>query len=165
MNILDKTQFLIEKKRLTLRPTYNVKDENGTLLGCFKAQMLKPNYWFEGTDGNLLGQVRSVGHRYEVYDAQQQLRATIRPASGKRWKSPWVIEDPDGRLLGKIKQSSRFLREYQILGQDGSIIAEIHLIVKAPFLPGGKTPSCRINILSKGLDPYLILCMFSFAHD
>jgi uncharacterized protein YxjI len=137
-NILDKTKFLIEKRRLTPRPTYNVKDENGTLLGYYKAQMLKPDYWFEGIDGTRLGEVRSVGKRYEVYDTQNQLKATIRPASGQRWKSPWLIEDSEGRHLGEIKQTSRFLREYQILGQDGNAIAEIHPIINLPFYQAEK---------------------------
>ena len=125
--------------------------------------MLKPDYWFEGIDGTRLGEVRSVGSKYGVYDTQNQLKATVRPASGQRWKSPWLIEDLEGRQLGEIKQSSRFLREYRILGQHGKPIAEIHPVIKAPFLPGGKTPSYRIDILCKGLNPYLILCMFSFA--
>lgn len=122
--------------------------------------MLKPDYWFEGIDGTRLGEVRS---KYGVYDAQNQLKATVRPASGQRWKSPWLIEDSEGRRLGEIQQSSRFLREYEVLGQDGKVIAAIHPIIKAPFLPGGKTPSYQIDILCRGLDPHLILCMFSFA--
>ncbi len=78
---------------------------------------------------------------------------------------PWRIEAPEGRQLAEIKQSSKFLREYQILAPDRSIIAEIHPIIKIPILPGGKYPSYRIDILRQGLDPFLILSLFPFASD
>ena len=96
--------------------------------------MLKPDYWFEGIDGTRLGEVRSAGKGYRVYDTQNQLKATVRPASGQRWKSPWLIEDSEGRQLGEIKQSSRFLREYHVLGQDGKFIAMIHPIISLSLL-------------------------------
>ena len=156
MNLFDEPQYLIEKKRATLRPTYNVKDMTGKVLGYYKGQMLKPNYWFEGTDGTRIGEIRSKRMKYEIYDAQNQPQAIVRPALGNKWKPPWLIEDSEGHPLAEIKQSSKFLREYQILSPDGSIMATITPIIKM-------RPSYRIDIYRQGLAPMLILSLFAFA--
>lgn len=155
--MFDKTQYVIEKKLWTLRETYNVKDANGNLIGYVKSHILRPISWFEGTDGTRIGEICSKRMKYEIYDAQKQPQAVIRPASRKKWKSPWLIEDPEGQQLAEIQQSSKFLREYQVLAPDGGVIAKIHPIIRAPFLPRGKTPSYRIQILRQDLDPLLIL--------
>ena len=148
MNMFNETQYIIEKKRATLRSTYNIKDGNGNIVGYVKGQMLKPNYRFEDVDGTGLGEVRAVKNRHEVYDAQNRLQATIKPASGQRWKSPWRIVDSKDQLLAEIEQTSKFLRgKYQILAPDKSVITQMHLIVKSPFLPGGRSPSYRLEIL------------------
>lgn len=70
-----------------VRDAYNVKDAYGNLLGYVKKQRLKSNFWFEGTDGTRMGEIRSSKKGYEVYDAQNQLRATLiqkQPSPGKR---------------------------------------------------------------------------------
>lgn len=95
-----KTQYLIEEKRSFvpgLRETYEVKDINGNLLGYVKKQRVGDNFWFEGTDGTRMGEIRYAGaHRYEVYDAQNQLRGTIRPCARsaseqRRWRLGFVL--------------------------------------------------------------------------
>jgi len=85
LNMFHKTQYVIE---MTLggrlvplsKDTYSIKDTHGNLLGYAKKQRLKlwPKFWFEGTDGTRLGEIRSSKKRYEVYDAQNQLQATIK---------------------------------------------------------------------------------------
>ena len=156
MNLFGEPQYLIEKKRATLRPTYKVRDINGRILGYYKGQMLKSNYWFDGTDGTRIGEIRSKRMKYEIYDVQNQLQATISPASGNKWKPPWLIEDSERHQLAEIKQSSKFLREYQILAPNGSIIAAITPIIRM-------RPSYRIDIFCQGLEPMLILSLFAFA--
>jgi len=81
--MLDKRQYVIEKTlRSTFleaaRDTYNVEDAYGNLLGYIKKQRLRLNFWFEGTDGTRMGEIRSSREGCEVYDAQNQLRATIK---------------------------------------------------------------------------------------
>lgn len=66
IDVFDKTQYLIEKKRVALRWTLNVKGVSGILLGYVKGQRLKPNYWFEDVEGTRLGEIRGAEH-YEVY--------------------------------------------------------------------------------------------------
>ena len=94
--MFDKTQYVIE---MTLgssffepvRDTYSVKDAYGNLLGYAKKQRLKlwPKFWFEGTDGTRMGEIRSSKKRIEVYDAQNRLQATIKekPRSPSKKKS------------------------------------------------------------------------------
>lgn len=85
--MFDKMQYVIEETRSYIpghRETYKVKDINGDLLGYAKWQRLRDNFWFEGTNGTRLCDIRAKGgkirvDRYEVYDAQNQLRGTIRP--------------------------------------------------------------------------------------
>ena len=66
IDVFGKTQYLIEKKRVALRWTLNVKDVNGNLLGYVKGQRLKPNYWFEDVEGTRLSEIRGA-ENYEVY--------------------------------------------------------------------------------------------------
>ena len=163
MNMFNENQYLIERKRATLRPTYNIKDTNGNLLGYAKGQILKLDYRLEDSDGTCLGEVRWIKNRYEIYDAQNRIQATIKSASGQIRKSPWRIENSEGRQLAEIEQTSKFLRgEYAILASDKSVIALTHLVVKIPFLPGGKTPSYRLEILRQNLDPIVILSLLFF---
>jgi hypothetical protein len=63
-----------------LRDVYNVKDGYGNLLGYVKKQRLKiwPKFWFEGMDGTRLGEIHSSKKGDEIYDVQNQLRATIK---------------------------------------------------------------------------------------
>jgi hypothetical protein len=96
--MFDKTQYVIEPKitssflrfisplaSLALRETYNIKDKNGNLLGYAKKKRLsfKPKFWFEGKDGTHHGEIRK-NHGYEIYDAQNRLRATIKMAPTKK---------------------------------------------------------------------------------
>jgi len=82
--MFDRTQYVIE---MTLggrlvpfsRDTYSVMDTHGNLLGYAKKQRLKlwPRFWFEGTDETRMGEFRLSKNGCEVYDAQDQLQATI----------------------------------------------------------------------------------------
>lgn len=63
-------------------------------------------------------------------------------------------------MLAEVQQSSKLVKEYEVLAPDGSVIAQLHLIARVPFLPGGKTPSYRVEILRQNLDPRLILSLF-----
>jgi uncharacterized protein YxjI len=107
--LLHETQYVVEKKLRTLRPTYNVKDANGNLVGYIKSHVFKPISWFEGTDGTRLAEIRSKRMKYEIYDANNQPKAIVKPASGNRWKSPWLIEDSEGQRLAEVQQSSKLL--------------------------------------------------------
>ncbi len=91
LSMFDKTEYVIEMKLGSaflepVRDTYNVKDAYGNLLGYAKKQRLKlwPKFWFEGTDGTRMGEIRSSKKGYGVYDAQNQLRATIREKQKQR---------------------------------------------------------------------------------
>jgi len=161
--LFHETQYVVEKKLRTLRPTYAVKDANGNLVGYVKSHVFRPISWFEGTDGPRLGEIRSKRMKYEMYDATNQPKAVVKPASGNRWKSPWLIEDPEDQPLAKVQQSSKLLKEYGVLAPDGTALAQLHLIARAPFLPRGKTPSYRVEILQQNLDPLLILSLFFFS--
>jgi uncharacterized protein YxjI len=129
--MFNETRYVVEKKRVVLRPTYQVKDVNGNLLGYVKGQRLKPNYWFEDVDGTRLDEIRGAEH-YEVYDVQNRLRGIIKRETTRGWREQltegpiWQIEDDEGQLLAEVKQSGMFLAEYQILAPDGDIIAQIH---------------------------------------
>lgn len=150
--MFDKTRYVIERKRLALRDIYGVKDVSGNLLGYVKKEKLRSNFWFEGTDGTRLGEVREVSRRkilldrYEVYDAQNRLRAIIKPKE-------WRIEDSEGRKLAMAKQSSKFFAEYQILAPDGGVIAQIR---KKRGLAAFRD-SYSIDISRQGFNPFLIL--------
>lgn len=94
--MFNKTQYVVERKQLAAflpfaKDTYNVKDVRGNLLGCFKKQRRifgEGEFWIEGTDGTRLGEIRVSRKRHrEVYDAQRQLRATIRMAPTRRGES------------------------------------------------------------------------------
>ena len=78
--MFDRRQYAIKEKTSYvpgLRETYEVKDVNGNLLGYVKKHRIRDNFWFEGTDGTRMGEIRYAGaHRYEVYDAQNQLQGT-----------------------------------------------------------------------------------------
>ena len=91
LSMFDKTQYVIEMtmgSRLVpfSRDTYSVKDTHGNLLCYAKKQRLKlwSKFWFEGTDGTRMGEIRSSKKGDEVYDAQNQLQATIK----KKPRSP-----------------------------------------------------------------------------
>jgi hypothetical protein len=101
IDVFGKTQYLLEKRRVALRWTLNVKDVNGNLLGYVKGQRLKPNYWFQSVEGTRLGEIRGA-ERYEVYDAQNRLRGAIKREKTRGWKEQltegpkWQIQDPEG---------------------------------------------------------------------
>lgn len=92
--MFDRTQYAIEEKTSYVpgrRETYEVKDVSGNLLGYAKKQRLRDNLWYEGTDGTRMGEIRYAGaHRYEVYDAQDQLLGTmtevVRASEKRRWR-------------------------------------------------------------------------------
>ncbi len=94
--MFSKTQYVIEMKLGSAffgpaRDAYNVKDAYGNLLGYVKRQRFKNNFWFEGTDGTHMGEIRSSKKGYEVYDAQNQHRTTLiqkPPPPGKR---KWLL--------------------------------------------------------------------------
>ena len=150
--MFNRTQYVVEKTLLTLLGlgrTYRVKDVNGNLLGYIKMAWWKEKFWFEGMNGTYQGEIRyenSFGP-YEVYDAQNQLRATIEWAGGLGLRSDkWRMKDPQGQQLAIAE--SDFLRfNYRILAPDGSTIAQIHK----------KLSSYRIDIPRQGFDPLLIL--------
>jgi uncharacterized protein YxjI len=152
--VFDRAQYVIEKKLVTVRDTYGVKDVNGNLLGYIKKQILisfRPKFWFEGPDGTRQGEIRYgklASGKYEVYDAQNQLRATVEWAGGLRRK--WRMEDPQGQQLA-IAEGDFMGRNYQILAPDGSAIAQIHK--KWMSIRG----SYCIDISRQGFDPFLIL--------
>lgn len=161
IEVFGKTQYLIEKKRVALRWTLNVRDVNGNLLGYVRGQRLKPNYWFEDVEGTRLGEIRGAEH-YEVYDAQNRLRGAIKREKTRGLRElltegpKWQIEDPEGQLLAEVKQSGTFTADYQILAPDGGVIAQIHkerglrqLIRLAD--------AYRIEISRHGIDTVLIL--------
>ena len=160
--MFDKTKYVIEtsitERLRALRETYGVKDANGNLLGYIKEERLGINCWFEGMDGTRLGEIR-VADGYEVYDAQNMLRGIIKREKprGLFSKPSWLIEDHEGHLLAEAKEIGRFVAKYQILAPDGGVFAEINPIVRIPFLPGGSSPSFRIDVTRQGLDPILIL--------
>ena len=163
--MLNRSQYVIQetlKSRITLTETYSVKDVNGYLLGYVKNRKLKSNFWFEGADGTHLGEVRCFSRRklwvdrYEVYDAQNRLLATIRSAKSKGWTSDWWINDPQDQQLAKGKQPSKFLDKYQILTPDGRVLAKIYR--KGDLLLRN---SYKIAIKRQRLDPLLII---SYAH-
>jgi len=84
LSMFDKTQYVIEMttgSRLVpfSRDTYSVKDTHGNLLCYAKKQRLKlwSKFWFKGTDGTRMGEIHSSKKGIEVYDAKNQLQATI----------------------------------------------------------------------------------------
>jgi len=135
--MFDKTQYVIEQKLVALRDTYGVKDTNGNLLGYVKGQaslsvgpLERTKYWFEGTDGTRQGEIRrkALGETYEVYDAKNQLHATIKLGGTSRFvfgTPEWRMEDPEGKQLARGK-GDLMGHNYQILAPDGSVIAQIH---------------------------------------
>lgn len=148
-------QYVIEKKLVTVRNTYSIKDVNGNLLGYIKKQFLgsiRAKFWFEGPDGTRQGEIRygKLGSgKYEVYDAQNQLRATVEWAGGLR-STKWRMEDPQGQQLA-IAEGGIMGRNYQILAPDGSAIAQIYkkwISIKGSYC---------IDISHQGFDPFLIL--------
>lgn len=92
LSMFDKMQYIVERKRLAailgfVRHTFDVKDVNGNLLGCFKRQRRffgGGEFWIEDTDGRRLGEIRAQKIGYTVYDAQNQLQGTIRTDPTKR---------------------------------------------------------------------------------
>lgn len=98
--MFDRRQYALEEKTSLVpgfRETYEVKDISGSLLlGYAKKQRGRRNFWFEETDGTRTGEIRYVGaHTYEVYDAQNQLRGTmrqvVRASEKRRWRRVYVI--------------------------------------------------------------------------
>lgn len=98
--MFDRMQYAIEEKTSYVpgrRETYEVKDISGNLLlGYVKKQRGRGNFWFEGTDGTRMGEIRYVGaHTYTVYDAQNQLRGTMRPvvraSEERRWRRGLIL--------------------------------------------------------------------------
>jgi len=156
--MFDKTQYVIEQKLVAFKDTYGVKDANGNLLGYVKKQMLSlgPKFWFEGTDGSRLGEIRGgmlLREKFEVYDAQNQLRATIKTGGTGRFvfgTPGWLMVDPAGQQLARAKGD--FIgHNYQILASDGSVIAQIHKKWVSIV------DSYCIDISRQGFDPLLIL--------
>jgi uncharacterized protein YxjI len=146
--VFDRTQYVIEKKLVTFRDAYGVKDVNGNLLGYIKRNS---KFWFEGMDGTRQGEIREVGGTYEVYDAQNQLRATVVWTGGLGFRSSkWQIKDPQGQQLA-IAEGDFLGRNYRILAPDGSTIAQIHKKWTSIWR------NYRIDISRQGLDPFLIL--------
>jgi len=152
--VFDRTQYVVERKLLTvltLGETYGVKDVNGNLLGYIKK---KGKFWFfEGVDGTRQGEIRArLASPYEVYDAQNQLRATVVWAGGLGLRSSkWQMKDPQGQQLA-IAESDFLGRNHRILAPDGSTIAQIH-----KKWASTRWQSYRINISRQGFDPFLIL--------
>jgi uncharacterized protein YxjI len=146
--VFHRTQYVVEKKLLTVRKTYSVKDVNGNLLGYIKGN--KKKIWFERMDGTHQGEIRyknSTGP-YEVYDAQDQLRATIEWAGGLGLRrSKWRMKDPQCKQLSMAERRRLLRHNYRILALDGSAIAQIRR----------KLRSYRIDISRSGFDPLLIL--------
>ena len=95
--------------------------------------------------------------RYEVYDAQDRLLAIIRSLE-RTAPTEWLISNPrDQQLAVGRRSSGLFERDtYQILANDGSIIAEIYR--KRDLLLRN---SYNINITRQSLDPIIII---SYAH-
>jgi uncharacterized protein YxjI len=152
--VFDRTQYVVEKKLLTLLGlggTYSVKDVNGNLLGYIKMAWWKRKIRFEGMDRTRQGEIRYGNFTYKVYDAQNQLRATIERAGGLGLRSDkWLMRDPQGQQLAIAE--SDFLRfNYRILAPDGSAVAQIH----RRFI--GRLSSYHIDISRQGFDPLLIL--------
>ena len=150
--MFDRTQYVVEKKLLTvltLGETYDIKDVNGNLLGYIKRNS---KFWFEGMDGSRQGEIRDVGGAYEVYDARNQLRATVVLAGGLGLRSSkWQMKDPQGQQLA-IAEGDFLGRNYRILAPDGSAIAQIH-----KKWASTSWQSYRIDISRQGFDPFLIL--------
>ena len=126
-----------------------------------KGQRLKPNYWFEDVDGTRLDEIRGAEH-YEVYDAQNRLRGTIKRETTRGWREQltegpkWQIEDPKGQLLAEVIQSGMFLAEYQILASGGDVIDQIHKERGLSQLIR-LADSYRIDISRQDVDTVLIL--------
>jgi len=170
--MFNKTHYVIQEtlqSKVTLTTTYSIKDANGRLLGYIKNRKLKLNFWIEGTDGTRLGETRHVTFRqkkrllgrYEVYDAQDRLLSIIRSLE-RTAPTEWLINNPRDQQLAIGRRSSGMSelaagrRSYQILANDGSIIAEINR--KRDLLLRN---SYSIDITSQSLDPLIII---SYAH-
>lgn len=135
-----KTQYVIQEalqSKLMLTTTYSIKDVNGYLLGYVKNRKLKLNFWIEGTNGIRLAETRYVSRqkkilldRYDAYDSQDRLQAIISSLE-RTAPTEWFINNPRGQQLAVGRQPSGMCesavggRSYQILANDGSIIAEM----------------------------------------
>ena len=149
-------KYTIEQKLVALRDTYGVKDFNGNLLGYVKAKIvsLGPKFWFEDLNGVQLGEIDgkivTIHNEYEVKDQTGQLRAKIKKKILNLIGSEWWMENAQGQQIAKVKGNFTE-HEYQILGPDGSPIAQIHkkwITIRDSY---------NIEITRPEFDPFLIL--------
>ena len=154
--MFDQNKYVIEQKLAALRDTYGVKDLNGNLLGYVKAKIVSvgPKFWFEDTHGVQLGEIEgkivSIHNEYDVKDQNGQLKAKIKKKILKLIGSEWWMEDAQGQQIAQIK-GNYSEHNYQILGPDGSLIAQIDkkwVTIRDSY---------NIEIMRQDFDPFLIL--------
>lgn len=132
--MFDKMQYVVERKQVAailrfVRDTFNIKDVNGNLLGCFKRQKRifgGGEFWIEDTDGIHLGEILEPKIGYTVYDAQNQLRGTIKMEPTKKEGSKWFL--PGLILIFLPMAVALFVMIFVVPGTSTSLLITILLI-------------------------------------
>ena len=148
--------YIIEQKILALRDTFGIKDRNGNQLAYVKKQLVSfgPKFWYEDTSGQRLGEIHgkvlTIRPNFEIYDAQNQLRARVKEKLIVLIGSKWWMEDASGQEIAKIK-GNVWEHDYQVQDPSGSAIAQIHkkwVTIRDSY---------SVEMLNPSFDPYLVL--------
>ena len=148
--------YIIEQKILALRDTFGIKDRNGNQLAYVKKQLVSfgPKFWYEDTSGQRLGEIHgkvlTIRPNFEIYDAQNQLRARVKEKLIVLIGSKWWMEDASGQEIAKIK-GNVFEHDYQVQDPSGNAIAQIHkkwVTIRDSY---------SVEMLNPSFDPYLVL--------
>jgi uncharacterized protein YxjI len=156
MGMLEKREFTIDQRLLSVRNTYVVKDKYGEQLGFIKQEFvsLGPKFWFEDNAGvhigEIDGKVITVHHEYEIKDKDGRVKARIKKKILKVFGSEWWMEDVDGRELARIN-GNVVHHTYDIVAPDKTVIAKVHLnwaTIRDEYC---------IEIVKQDFDPLLVL--------
>jgi uncharacterized protein YxjI len=156
MGMLEKREFTIDQRLLSVRNTYVVKDKYGEQLGFIKQEFVSfgPRFWFEDNAGVHIGEVDgkviTVHHEYEIKDKDGQVKARIKKKVLKVFGSEWWMEDVDGRELARIN-GNIVHHTYDIVAPDKAVIAKVHLnwaTIRDEYC---------IEIVKQDFDPLLVL--------
>lgn len=156
MGMLEKREFTIDQRLLSVRNTYVVKDKYGEQLGFIKQEFvsLGPKFWFEDNAGvhigEIDGKVITVHHEYEIKDKDGQVKARIKKKILKVFGSEWWMEDVDGRELARIN-GNVVHHTYDIVAPDKTVIAKVHLnwaTIRDEYC---------VEIVKQDFDPLLVL--------
>ena len=148
--------YIIEQKILALRDTFGIKDRNGNQLAYVKKQLVSfgPKFWYEDTSGQRLGEIHgkelTIRPSFEIYDAQNQLRARVKEKLIVLIGSKWWMEDASGREIAKIK-GNVWEHDYQVQDPSGGAIAQIHkkwVTIRDSY---------SVEMLNPAFDPFLVL--------